>query len=143
MSLCSNGIRTNHIEKRRTKNRTSGAAMIAQSRWMERDAVVITDSGGRITDCSPAAADLLGQCPHALPGSAVSSVIPSLPIMPETPNHNLAYASFHGADDIWVPHSARTAEGQPVAIDMTLTNARMGGASVIVMTLRPPVLDQQ
>lgn len=130
--------------RRRTHIKINGHAGAKISRWIERDAVIVTDISGSITEVSPAAAAMLGQAPDALLGNALKSIIPGLPFAPETPGYNLAYTGLYAIEDLWLRRSAQSADGQEMPIEVALASASMNDNRYIVLTLRhiePETLD--
>ena len=86
----------------------------------EFEADLTLDLEGRITDCTPAAARLLACNADSLTGQAIKTVIAQLPLAPDTPGYNLAYAVFHGRDGGWVRRVARLQNGQKIAVEVAL-----------------------
>ncbi|CAK0780268.1 hypothetical protein CCP3SC15_720002 [Gammaproteobacteria bacterium] len=110
---------------------------------IERDAALIIDIDGRINCCSPAAAELLGSGSEILRGNTVAAVIPGLPFTPNTPEYNIAYAIFHGADDLWVRHTALSVDGRKIPIDVAFVGVMNNGGAFIVLTIKPVEEDYQ
>ena len=108
-----------------------------EQRWQAREAALVLDSEGRVTDANEAAATLLGYPMGALEGLAVNQLIPDLPLSMTTPGYNLAYAAFHAAATDWPTHAALTAGGQFLPIDLSIACVRVHGMRVIALTLRP------
>lgn len=105
--------------------------------WQAREAALVLDNEGRVTDANEAAATLLGYHAAALEGLAVNQLIPDLPLSITTPGYNLAYAAFHAAATHWPAHTALTAKGDFLPIELTFACVRVHGIRVIALTLRP------
>ncbi len=100
-------------------------------------AALIIDAAGCITDCSPAAKELLGRQSESLSGRAVAALIPGLPFAIDTPGYNIAYAVFHAADRQRMRHMALLADGRRLPIDVALGSLTMNGHLCIALTLKP------
>ncbi len=112
-------------------------AAAPEQRSTGRDAMLMVDMTGRISDANPAAAVLLGRRPDTLFGLAATSIMPQLPFAADTPGYNMAYAIFHTGETQWQPHQALTTEGRRVAVDLALACVTVNGRRVITLSLRP------
>lgn len=110
-----------------------------EQRWEAREAALLLDSEGRITDANAAAATLLGRRASALEGKDISQLVPDLPLSRTTPGYNLAYAAFHAGAPGWLAHTALTARGEFMPIELSLASVRVHGVRVIALTLRPTI----
>lgn len=108
-----------------------------EQRWQAREAALLLDIEGRITDANSAAATLLGRRASALEGQDISQLIPDLPLSRTTPGYNLAYAAFHAGATGWLAHTALTVQGEFLPIEFSLACVRVHGVRVIALTLRP------
>lgn len=108
-----------------------------EQRWQAREAALLLDSEGRVTDANEAAATLLGYPMGALEGLAINQLIADLPLSATTPGYNLAYAAFHAAATEWPAHTALTARGHFLPIELSIASMRVHGMRVIALTLRP------
>lgn len=109
---------------------------LREKRWQEREAALLLNSEGRITDFNPAAAKLLGHTAGTLEGRAISAIIPGLPLCDFTPGYNLAYAAFQGGQAGGLSHTALSARGEPIPIELNLDCVRLHGIRVIALTAR-------
>ena len=101
------------------------------------EASLIVDVAGRITHCSRAAIELLGQKSEALIGRAVAAVIEGLPISPDTPGYNLAYAILQATDGQWAHRSAVQTDGQKIPVDIQFSDVMKQLPFFITLTLKP------
>jgi PAS domain-containing protein len=101
----------------------------------EREAALILDTQGRVVHCSPAANALLGQHADTMVDLPVKAVFPKLPMSPQTPGYNLAYAAIHGTRDNWMLHWAQTLGGGCIGLLVRFGRVKMNGALYIALTL--------
>lgn len=101
-----------------------------------REAALILDTQSRVVHCSPAATALIGLHADAMANQPVKTVFPMLPLSPNTPGYNLAYAVIHGAQGHWMLQSAKTAAGAPIGLQVLLTRMKVNGALFIALHLR-------
>ena len=101
------------------------------------EASLIVDVAGRITHCSRAAMELLGQKSEALIGRAVAAVIEGLPISVDTPGYNLAYAILQATDGQWDRRNAVHTDGQKIPVDIQFSDVMRQLPFFITLTLKP------
>ena len=101
------------------------------------EAALIVDVAGRITHCSRAAIELLGDKSEALIGRAVAAVIEGLPISPDTPGYNLAYAILQATDGQWARRNAVQTDGQKIPVDIQFSDVMKQLPFFITLTLKP------
>jgi len=94
------------------------------------------DVGGHITSCDQGMVHLLGSEADALAGKAVTAVIPELPFSAQTPGYNLAYAIFHGANGERVRRTARSGNGNSLAVETVLSSRNVNGCRSISLDFR-------
>ena len=98
---------------------------------------LIVDVAGRITHCSRAAIELLGDKSEALIGRAVAAVIEGLPISPDTPGYNLAYAILQATEGQWARRNAVQTDGQKIPVDIQFSDVMKQLPFFITLTLNP------
>jgi PAS domain S-box-containing protein len=101
------------------------------------EASLIVDVAGRITHCSRAAIELLGQKSEALIGRAVAAVIEGLPISPDTPGYNLAYAILQATEGQWAHRNALQTDGKKIPVDIQFSDVMKQLPFFITLTLKP------
>ena len=101
------------------------------------DASLIVDVAGRITHCSRAAIELLGDKSEALIGRAVAAVIEGLPISSDTPGYNLAYAILQATDGQWAHRNAVQTGGKKIPVDIQFSNVMRQLPFFITLTIKP------
>ena len=109
----------------------------AQASGSPHEASLIVDVAGRITHCSRAAIELLGQKSEALLGRALAAVIEGLPMAPDTPGYNLAYAILQAAEGQWVHGKALQVDGQRLPVDILFSDVMKRLPFFITLTLKP------
>ena len=101
------------------------------------EASLIVDVAGRITHCSRAAIELLGDKSEALIGRAVAAVIEGLPISPDTPGYNLAYAILQARDGQWAHRNALQTDGKKIPVDIQFSDVMKQLPFFITLTVKP------
>jgi len=94
------------------------------------------DVEGGITSCDEGIEYVLGSQADALAGKAVTAVMPELPFSAQTPGYNLAYAIFHGANGAKVRRTARSGNGNSLAVETVLSSRNVEGRRSITLDFR-------
>jgi hypothetical protein len=91
---------------------------------------------GDITSCDRGIEYLLGSQADVLAGKAITEVMPELPFSAQTPGYNLAYAIFHGANGAKVRRTARSGNGNCLAVETVLSSRNVDGRRSITLNFR-------
>lgn len=100
------------------------------------DAGLTLDVNGCITNCTPAAARLLGCDADSLAGQAIKTLIAKLPLASNTPGYNLAYAVFHSRDSGWMHCTVQSHNGQKIPVEVALGSTHLRRQRLITLNLR-------
>jgi PAS domain-containing protein len=107
------------------------------SPWQQPDANLAIDNSGHIVECNQPALAMFGLNHGSLLGHAVTEVIPTLPLSPQTPGYNLAYGIFHSAATHAAQHLARTAQQTTLPVHVTFARLLRHGQHILVLSLKP------
>ena len=105
--------------------------------WKKHDSSLITDIRGRIKGCGDRASKLLCRQPDKLSGLSLDTIIPQLPLSPNTPFYNLAYAVFQSGTGLPMQRTIQTDEGRNIPLDISLSVTVVKGRHLIALTLNP------
>jgi PAS domain-containing protein len=102
----------------------------------ELHGIVVVDTHGVVNFCSAAAARAFGANAEGLAGKPIASLVPQLPLRSGTPGYNLAYALFWFPDQLWRAVEGRACDGRTVALEISVSAARIDGKHQLLLTLR-------
>jgi hypothetical protein len=97
------------------------------------------DAAGNIQRCDTAAAELFFASPEMLVGRHITKLIPELPLKPDTPGYNVAYATFCAARPVWLWFKAVDSAGCTMRLYVSFDAPKSSGAQMpqrIVLRLR-------
>jgi diguanylate cyclase (GGDEF)-like protein/PAS domain S-box-containing protein len=101
-------------------------------------AILVVDVRGQVRHCTGGAAGLLGRSPTAVHGSALSELMPELPLRRETPGYNLAYLILNFGPDLWHEMSVLGADGQSRVLMMSFAVLHLDRHNWLLVSLREP-----
>jgi PAS domain-containing protein len=105
--------------------------------WQKNDSSLVTDIRGRIKGCGISASKILCRQPDELAGLRLEDLIPELPLSPDTPFYNLAYAVFQSKNGLQIQRTIQTDDGRKIPINISLSTTVVRGKHLISLTLNP------
>lgn len=102
------------------------------------NAVLVLDHCARIRFCTAAAGRVFGQRPDDVLSANVTTLIPRLPLRPNTPGYNLAYAAFQAGSIHPRKFRARHAHGYEFSLDVAIKPLTLQGRHGLVVELLVP-----
>lgn len=119
-------------------SRSPGVANRPEKKSTAENALLVLDTCARIRFCTDAAGQVFGHTPDNLLSTAVTTLIPRLPLRPNTPGYNLAYAAFQSGSSELRRFRGRHAEGHEFALDLSIKTMTLQGRHGLVIALRVP-----
>lgn len=102
------------------------------------NALLVLDKCARIRFCTAAAGYVFGHTPDDVLSTDVTALIPRLPLRPNTPGYNLAYAAFQSGNSELHRFRGRHAKGHEFALDVSIKTMTLQGRHGLVIALRVP-----
>lgn len=99
-----------------------------------RHAILIAEASGHIRFATTR--NLFGWSDEELPGCSLQSLIPSLPVRPNTPGYNIAYVRMTFEDRVWKSHRALRADGQELPVELSIHTVPIGRSYALLVAVR-------
>jgi len=100
-------------------------------------AMMVLDKFGMVRYCSVFAARLFHAGAQELIGRSINAVVPQLPLRPDTPGYNVAYATFWSALNCGQEYTVIRSQGDAVPIRVFLEKLSGEGQHQILVYLTP------
>jgi len=98
-------------------------------------ATVVLDAAGTVECCNAAADDLFGVGSGKLVGRELAGLVPGVPIRPETPGYNIAYATFSAGCGSVRSALVRRSDGSALHVNIRFERPQMRDSRSIMMVL--------
>lgn len=99
-------------------------------------ALMVLDKHGTVCQCDAAAARLFAAGAQQLIGKPVGELIPDMPLKPDTPGYNVAYAAFWASEACGREFRGRDGRGRAVCLELSLAGLAPEGGHQILLRLR-------